>query len=179
MSLALATCAAARTAPEEVAHLGSSPSIQGDLCQVVSARSLSFPICTEQAGEISGLSNSSETGGRTVPGCYLLGLCGLQPSCLFSASLSLLGVMQRPGSPMGISPSSKPPPAPGNLAARPRSLSVNGRGCLWRQQDRLCRPVPQFPQAEGAVVVLVCRLATLPTAETSRARSHLRKLRPL
>lgn len=80
----------------------------------------------------------------------------------FSASMSLLGVMQRPDSPMGTSPSSKPPPAPGNLAARPRSLSVNGRGRLWRQQDRLCGPAPQFPRAEGAAVVLVCRLATLP-----------------
>lgn len=162
VSLALATCAAARTAPEEVAHLGSSPCIQGDLCQVASARSLSFPICTVQAGEISGLSSSSGNG-RTPCFRVLFSRAVWAPAFVsFSPSLSLLGVMQHPGSPMGTSPSSKPPPAPATPAARPRSLSVNGRGRLRRQQDRLCRPAPQFPAggaasgAQGAAVKGLC-----------------------
>lgn len=48
------------------------------------------------------------------------------------------------------SPSSESLPAPGDPAARPRSLRLNGRGRLRGQQDQLCRRAPPFPAGGAA-----------------------------
>lgn len=124
------------------------PALRGSFAKLL-LQSLSFPICAVQAGEISGLSSSSETRGRPVPGRYLPRLCEFQLCVPFRKPVDV-GGMQPPGSAIGTSPSSETLAASGNSVVRPRSLWVNRRGRLRGQQNQLCRRTPPFPAGRVA-----------------------------
>lgn len=109
--------------------------------------------------------------GAISPGCVSFSYVSL------SASLSMggRGDMQPPDSGMGTSPSSESLPAPGDPAARPRSLRLNGRGRPRGQQDQLCRRAPPFPAGGAARPRELQLCAGEPhryTAGTSRAQPN-------